>query len=151
MNTRRFARSWQRWCGLTALVLLTALLGGCGGSGPYPVEGRVVWKDGSAAKELEGGQIVFDLPEKQTSARGIIQADGTFRLTTNKPNDGALAGDHKVLVLETRKQLGGPDGINIAPGVMDARFYDPRTSDLQATVKPGTNKVTLTVDRAPRR
>jgi hypothetical protein len=34
---------------------------------------------------------------------------------------------------------------------MDARFYDPRTSDLQATVKHGTNNITLTVDRAPRR
>jgi hypothetical protein len=151
MNTTRFARSTQRWCGLTVVVLFTPLLGGCGGGGPYPVEGKVVWKDGSAAKELEGSQVVFDLPEKQTSARGIIQVDGTCRLTTNKPNDGALAGAYKVLVLETRKQLGGPDSTNIAPGVMDARFYDPRTSDLQATVKPGTNKITLTVDRAPRR
>jgi hypothetical protein len=150
MNRSRFACRVQRWGGLTIAILVSALLGGCG-SGIYPVEGKVVWKDGAPAKELAGSQVVFDLPEKQTSARGVIQEDGTFRLATNKPNDGALAGDYKVLVLETRKQVGGPDSSNIAPGVMDARYYDPRTSDLRATVKPGTNTITLTVDRTPRR
>jgi hypothetical protein len=130
--------------------LLTAFLSSCG-SGPNPVEGKVVWKDGSPAKELEGSQVVFDLPEKQTSARGIVRADGSFRLTTNKPDDGALAGDHKVAIIETRKQQGGPDSSNIAPGVMDARFYDLKTSGLTATVGPGPNKITLTVERALRR
>jgi hypothetical protein len=144
-------RSGQRCGVLTVAVLLTLLPGGCSTGGPYPVDGKVVWKDGSPARELEGSQVVFDLPEKQTSARGIVQSDGTFQLTTNKPNDGALAGEYKVLVLETRKQLGGPDGINIAPGVVDSRFYDPKTSDLQVTVKPGLNKIRLTVDRALRR
>jgi hypothetical protein len=134
-----------------AAVLLSAFLGGCGGGGPYPVEGQVVWEDGSPAKELAGSHVVFDLPEKHTSARGIVQADGTFRLTTTKPNDGALAGTYKVVVIETRKPLGGPDSDAIAPGVMDVRFYDPATSGLEATVKAGTNKVTLTVGRARRR
>ncbi len=135
---------------LTFAALLTVFLSGCG-SGVYPVEGTVVWEDGSPATELEGGQVVFDLPEKQTSARGVIRADGTFRLTTNKPDDGALAGEHQVLVIETRKSQGGPDSTVIAPGAMDPRFSDPKTSRLTATVKPGTNKITLTVERAPRR
>jgi hypothetical protein len=131
--------------------LVAACLSGCG-SGLHPVEGKVVWKDGSPAKELENGYVVFDLPEKQTSARGTIQGDGTFRLTTNKPNDGALAGDYKVLVVEIgRKPLGGPDATAIAPGAMDTKFSDPRTSGLTASVKPGTNQITLTVERAPRR
>ena len=62
-----------------------------------------------------------------------------------------LVPDKNGVVKVPRKQLGGPDSTNIAPGVMDARFYDPRTSDLHATVKPGVNKITLTVERAPRR
>ena len=131
------------------LMLALAILPfGCG-SGLYPVEGKVVWKDGSPAKELERGYVVFDLPEKQTSARGTIQADGTFRLTTNKPNDGALPGEYKVLVVEVgRKALGGPDATAIAPGAMDARFSDPSTTPLRATVVAGPNKITLTVERA---
>ena len=144
------ARGKRRGAGVTVAAFLTVFLGGCG-SGTYPVEGTVVWEDGSPAKELEGSQVVFDLPEKQTSARGIIRADGTFRLSTNQPDDGALPGYHQVLIIETRKSQGGPDSTIIAPGAMNVRFSDPRTSGLTATVKPGTNKITLTVERTARR
>ena len=140
----------RTWSGLMAVLVLVPFLGGCG-SGIYPVEGKVVWKDGSPARELAGGQVIFDLPEKQTSARGTIQADGTFRLSTH-PRDGALAGDYKALILEIgRKPLGGPDGSALAPGAMDSRYSDPTTTDLRAKVQPGPNEITLTVERAPRR
>jgi hypothetical protein len=123
-------------------------LSGCG-SGIYPVEGQIVWQDGSPAKELARGFVIFDLPEKQTSARGTIQADGSFRLTTKKPDDGALPGDYKVLVIEVgRKALGGPDASAIAPGAMDSKYSDPSTTDLHATVAAGPNKLTLKVARA---
>jgi len=144
-----FARSRPRMVIFTTGIMLC--LSGCGGNGPFPVEGKVVWSDGSAARELEGSQVVFDLPEKQTSARGIVKADGSFRLTTNKPDDGALAGEHQVLIIETRKQQGGPESGVIAPGAMDSRYSDPRTSGLTATVKQGNNPITLKVDRTPRR
>lgn len=132
-------------------LFLAAFLAGCGGSGVYPVQGKVVWKDGSPATELAGSFVTFELPEKQTSARGTIQADGTFRLTTNKPDDGALAGEHKVLIVEVgRKPLGGPDATALAPGVMDSRYSDLATTDLTASVKPGTNQIELKIDRARR-
>ena len=135
-----------------SLLGLVLLLCGCGkGDGPFPVEGKVVWEDGTPATELANAIVIFDLPEKQTSARGNIQADGTFKLTTHKPNDGALAGDYKVLIIEVgRKSGGGPDPSDIAPGVMDSMYSDPTNTDLLATVKPGINQVTLTVKRAPR-
>jgi hypothetical protein len=151
MDLACFGPGGQRRSTLAVALLLTALLGGCGG-GTYPVEGQVVWKDGSPAKELEGSFVLFEMPEKQTSAKGTIQADGSFQLTTNKTNDGALPGEHTVLVVEIgRKHLGGPDGTALAPGVMDARFSDPRTSGLKATVEPRTNKITLTVEHPARR
>jgi hypothetical protein len=136
---------------MVVVLLVAALLTGCG-SGTYPVEGQIVWKDGSPAKELKGSFVLFELPEQKTSARGMIDADGSFRLTTNKPNDGALPGEHTVLIVEVgRQHLGGPDSSALAPGVMDARFSDPRTSGLKATVKPGVNKITLTVEHPARR
>lgn len=145
MGIARFAG-----CGLTLAVLLPVLLTGCG-SGLCPVEGQVLWKDGTPAKELAGSQVIFDLPEKQTSSRGTIQADGSFRLTTNKADDGALAGEYKVMIIEVgRKPRGGPDATELAPGIVDSRYADPSTTDLQATVKPGAPKITLTVERAPR-
>lgn len=136
--------------GVTATALfLIVFLSGCG-SGVYPVEGKVVWNGGAIAKELEGSHVVFELPERKTSARGIIQADGTFRLSTHKPNDGAPAGEYKVLILEDRKNANA-EGTLLAPALLDPRFADLKKSGLTATVNPGANTITLTVERAKAR
>lgn len=148
MDRQRTQLPGLRWWVPTLALVLTVPLAGCG-SGIHPVEGTVTWKDGTPAKELEGALIVFDLPEKQTTARGSVQADGTFRLTTKTDGDGALAGDYKVLITERRKAGGGPDPSEMAPGYMDIRYSDPRTTDLTATVKPGRNTITLVVERNP--
>jgi hypothetical protein len=129
-------------------LLLVPMLAGCGGSGIHPVEGQVVWKDGTPATDLAGSLIMFESAEKQTSSRGQIEADGSFHLTTEKENDGAPLGEHTVLIIEVgRQSIGGPDGTNIAPAKVDTRYMTPATSDLKATVKPGENKITLTVER----
>jgi len=118
---------------------------GCGSGGIYPVEGQLVWKNGSPAKELENSLIFFEQPEKQMSARGQIKADGSFRLTTIKENDGAPAGEHTVRVLEVGRKAIGEGGTQLAPSKIDTRYASHATSDLKATVKPGANKITLTV------
>src|SRR5436190_14791395 len=124
-------------CRALAAAVLCIGLTGCGES-LTSVDGQVVWKDGSPAKELAGSHVVFDLPEKKTGARGIVQADGSFKLTTAKPDDGALPGDYKVAIIEAaRKAAGGPDASAIAPGLMDPKFYDASSSGLTATLKPG--------------
>jgi hypothetical protein len=130
-------------------LLVVILAGGCG-SGIHPVEGTVVWEDGTPAKELEGSHVVFDLPELHLGARGVVQADGSFRLTTNTPDDGAMVGEHTVYVLERRK-LVTLGGTTLAPGIMEARFASAATSGLKATVAAGKNHITLTVVCAARR
>jgi hypothetical protein len=136
-----------RWLTRVALLVAVVMVGGCGGHGPYPVEGTVVWEDGSPARELANAQVVFDLPEKQISSRGSVQADGTFRLTTHKPNEGALPGDYKVMVLEVGRKTMPGDATQLMPGAMDSMYSDPSTTTLTATVKPGTNAITLKVKR----
>src|SRR5262249_52972333 len=102
------------------------------------------------AKELEGSHVVFEQPEASQSARGIVRADGTFRLTTLKPDDGAPAGEYKVLIVENRKNA-NKEGTVLMPAVLDPRYADLEKSGLREVVKAGTNKVTLTVERAPGR
>jgi hypothetical protein len=131
----------------SALLLLS--LAGCA-PGIYPVAGKVVWKDGAAATELVDGHIIFELPEEDLTARGIIQADGTFRMSTNTPSDGAREGEHQVSILELRGPA-RPGSESPAPGIMDARFSNPATSGLTANVKPGNNQITLTVERAAKK
>jgi hypothetical protein len=143
------SRSGRRWAVPASALFVAAALGGCSSNGPQPVEGVVVWEDGSPATELANAQVVFDLPEKQTSARGSVRPDGTFRLTTFKPDDGALPGEYrKVMVLEVGRKTVPGDSTRLMPGVIDTRYADPSTTDLSATVGPGVNKITLKVKRA---
>lgn len=80
-----------------APVLLA--LGGCGPSRPAvaPVTGQITI-DG---KPVTSG-VVFFYPENGRMATGRIDTDGRYRLGTFTPTDGALPGDHRV-VIESRK------------------------------------------------
>lgn len=122
---------------------------GCG-PGMGQIEGKIVWSDGSPAKELSGGQVVFESEELKTSARGEIDSEGHFRLRTNKPDDGAAVGEYAVAIIEHRLSTGG-EGSSLAAPKIETRYYDMKTSNLKATVKPGVNPVTLTVERAVRK
>jgi len=138
--------TWQI-CRFAFALLLAAALLGCG-SGYYPVDGQVEWKDGKPATELAGSLVIFECAEKKSSAQGVIQADGKFKLTSLNANDGAPEGEHVVLVMEVgRKPQGGPDGTNLAPSKIDTRYASPSTSDLRATIKRGVNTITLSVER----
>ena len=77
------------------MTLLAVVLAGCGGRRVSPVQG-VVTLDG----EPVAGATVSFLPDGEGGrpATGFTAADGTFRLTTYQTDDGALAGDYRVLV-----------------------------------------------------
>lgn len=78
----------------TLSVVLAAV--GCGGgSGPVPVRG-VVKLDG---QPVANASVVF-IPQAPggREAYGSTDANGAFRLTTTKPDDGALPGKYKVVI-----------------------------------------------------
>lgn len=78
-------------------LLVIVLVAGCGASGttPVPVSG-VLKLDG---KPLDGAVVTFE-PQAPggKAAFGTVGADGTFRLTTDDPGDGALPGKYKVFI-----------------------------------------------------
>jgi hypothetical protein len=138
-------------CRHTLLLLLAALLlsstSGCGAA-KYPVEGKVVWMDGTPAKELAGGMVVFESTEAPKAARGVIQEDGSFRLTTERPDDGAAPGPYRVLVIQPEPD----DSIRPRPPLaMDMRFGAFETSGLTYTVQPGKNEPVFKVERFRRK
>jgi hypothetical protein len=132
---------------LGALVLLIGLttLSGCGAS-MGQVEGKIVWSDGSPAKELAGGQVIFESQQMRITARGEIGPNGEFTLRTAKEGDGAQVGEYDVAIVEHRVATGG-EGSPVAPQKLPDKYYDFKTSGLKATVKPGNTPVTLTVER----
>jgi hypothetical protein len=78
-----------------ALAAVLAAVGCGAGSGPVPVRG-VVKLDG---QPVANASVVF-IPETSggREAYGSTDANGAFRLTTTKPDDGALPGKYKVVI-----------------------------------------------------
>jgi hypothetical protein len=128
------------------LVAVLGLAAGCGGR-MGQVDGKVVWADGGPATELEGSEVVFESAALGLSARGTVGPDGTFRLRTEQPDDGAPVGDYRVAVAENQRNA-NPEGTLLHPPVLDQKYRDFKTSGLTATVSPGVTPVTLTVTKA---
>jgi len=66
---------------------------------------------------------------------GSIKSDGTYELTTDNPGDGALVGEHKVMVVAidnaTRKS------------VIPDKYQAPTSTPLSRTVKEADNAIDI--------
>jgi hypothetical protein len=140
----------RSFLGTAVLVALLALLVGCRDDGrlpTYDVAGKVVFSDGAP---LPGGWILFESPESRLAARGIIEADGTFRLGTYEEHDGAVAGRQLVAITPAAPRGYDPDR-GTAPPVIDPKYSHMDTSGIELVVQPASkNDFTITVER-PRR
>ncbi|MCA9229839.1 MAG: hypothetical protein KDA57_04250 [Planctomycetales bacterium] len=97
-NALELRRLFPSGCLLFVILVLSAL--GCGDSkGLVPVEG-VVLIEGAP---MPGGKILLTPYGKGKPSAGMIQADGTFSLSTYSMNDGAKPGQHRVLVIDDTK------------------------------------------------
>jgi hypothetical protein len=123
--------------------LAVLLISGCGKSGLYRVEGKVVFPDGTP---LTAGTVEFNPLDKDAilAPRGEIEADGTFRASTHKEGDGAPPGDYRVAITPPDElEPGRP-----RPLPYDRRFKTFETSGLEYTVKEGRNEFfTITVEK----
>ena len=95
-NTRHFDFQAQ-WLILVAMATILAAAGCSGKPRPYPVNGQATFDDGAP---LTGGRIEVRSLEHPLVARGSVDRDGKFTLTTYEPNDGAVAGKHEVLIVQ---------------------------------------------------
>jgi hypothetical protein len=127
--------------GLILFFLLTVI--GCGGRKLYPVEGKVVFKDGSP---LMGGMVIFEPVDKEIKmgARGEIQFDGHFQLGTEQERDGALEGRYKVLVKPARPKK--VDERNPPPPALHSRYQALDTTPLEFTVTKDKSKNCFTIE-----
>jgi hypothetical protein len=111
----------------------------------YAARGRVTFRDGTAV----GAGLVEARPveaPRPVMARGDIQADGTFTLSTFKLGDGAIKGRHRAIV---RPKISGHEGSEVTAVPIDARFGSYETSGLSFTVTENAakNEFTLVVER----
>jgi hypothetical protein len=122
-------------------LLLVVLAAGCGNKGIYPVSGQLVDPDGKPITGMKGGAVELEGVDVKASANGSIDEEGRFRITTEKPGDGAHLGKHKVAI--TRPYY-GPE--QPAPHVIQPKYESLETSGLEITVEPRSNVIKLTVE-----
>jgi hypothetical protein len=125
-----------------AITVVLPGLSGCGGPRLYPVHGKVTWENGAEARELVGGMVICESVDGQVGARGDIEQDGSFQLSTYKPADGVLPGKYRVAVVEYSPKEPPP------PPIIDRAFSRVEGSGLEINVERTKNEVTLKVRRA---
>jgi hypothetical protein len=135
--------------GLILAGLLPLLLAGCGSRSlpTYRAGGKVVFPDG---KPLGGGWVWFESVQgaQIPGSRGQIQLDGSFQLTTYRPNDGAVEGEHRALVTPPPPE-GGLKQLKLVTMLINPRFSQFETSGLKFAVTrdPARNQFTIEVER----
>jgi hypothetical protein len=106
-----------------------------------PVEGQVIWK----GKPLAEATITFHpdewKPDPGTRApRAETGADGRFKLSTYKEDDGAPQGKYTVTLLY-RKHAVQRNGGMFGPNLLPKQYESPETSDLKVEIVEGANVV----------
>ncbi|TWT38760.1 hypothetical protein [Blastopirellula retiformator] len=128
---------------LYLLTAVTLAIGCAAESKTHPVNGKVQLSDGTP---VQRGIVEFRTIGEDgatINAHGKIEPDGTFQLTTFEELDGAVLGEHQVIVLNPATTDGGP--VVRAPYPDRYRRYE--SSDLKVTVEPGPNDIVVELSR----
>jgi hypothetical protein len=124
---------------VAALVLVSSLVG-CGRSGPEmaSVSGKVMYQ----GKPVPKGTIAFiPVSASGRTATGAIGPDGSYRLQTEEPADGAQLGEYKVTIsAHDEPVLDYTPAVPVKPKLLvPAQYEDPEKSELKKTVVRGSN------------
>ena len=133
------------------MILGTVSVSGCSQSPEptYPVHG-VVSINGNRP---QGGIVIFESVTpgpsgKRFSARGMIDSDGQYCLSTFGEDDGAVAGNHRVGVLQEEdmhpsSRSPEAEAARMRIVKIPPRYQSPETSNLTYEVKPEENTIDI--------
>lgn len=106
-----------------------------------PVRGQLFYEGTPAAGAYVVFQRIDGQDKRAVRAEGMVEADGSFTLSTYRANDGVPEGDYAVTVV-WRKPFVDGNG-KPGPNILPARYAKAETSGLKAIIKPGPNDVVL--------
>lgn len=124
------------------IAVVSCAMTGCG-ERLYRVKGNVTFE----GKPLSWGGSISFVPTgtvKIREAGSVINEDGTFELMTNKPGDGAMAGDYRVVIhqVTAKEPKNSGDNGKAASGLwlphaerIPAKYSDSYNSPLSAKVE----------------
>jgi hypothetical protein len=131
-----------------ALILWVAIFTGCSSEGDaelVSVKGRVLLDGAPLAKGA-----VITIPAQGRGARGEIDADGRFELTTGDLGPGAVVGLHHVGVVATDAASDATNPEAPRTYLVPPQYANPELSGLTIEVKAqGENAPTLELSSKP--
>jgi len=119
------------------LATVVGLTSGCAERPPttYPTVVTITYPDN---KPVVGAQVALRSDDGKSNARGTTDSDGSCRLSTFEPEDGAVLGHHTVIVARPPLR-GDPDVPYTGPKIAD-KFANLATSGLEVTVTEDASK-----------
>ena len=125
-------------CALLMIFAIAIVAGGCSKQGRMetaPVSGKVTYR----GKAVPTGTVMF-VPGEGPAATGEIGSDGSYKLTTFSPGDGAVIGTHKVTItaLQGMGNVLPEQRSATPPPLVPAKYLSGETSGLVAEVKAKT-------------
>jgi hypothetical protein len=131
---------------VAALGLMIGAIAGCSESierpKTLPVRGKVTYKGQPVPK----GTVTFQ-PDQGQPAVGELQDDGSYRLTTFAPGDGALPGHHRVFIIantaDPTKMPGSSPGWTPPKDLVPKKYNTAETSGLEATVSADKSDISF--------
>ena len=148
MAHRRFA-ALRDAARLAGLAILTMPWGGCSNDQvpTYPVRGRVEFPD---REPIRTGIVELQSLEAGLNARGNIARDGSFVLGTYASDDGAIAGEHRAIVVQlfAVDSIQDTDIVHDHGDAVDPKYADYATSGLTFEIEPKENVLRIVVERA---
>jgi hypothetical protein len=131
---------------LVGTLLSLCTLTGCGNNGrlnTYPVEGKL-FVAGMPAGNANVYFYPLD-PGQQRVPVAITAPDGSFRLTTLRPGDGAPPGRYDVTVIWPDYAIPRDECADPLHDRLKLQCADRNKTKLHAVVRPGKNEVVLRV------
>lgn len=134
--------AWNSPRGIGAPALCLLLLAGCGDGTPArtPVRGQVYYQ----GRPLAHGLIVFtpdaDRGGSGPSAKGDIQPDGSYHLSTDG-HPGVVVGWHRVAVAAVERPPVAGQPYQRPRTLLPNRYSDPALSGQVREVRPGKENV----------
>ena len=116
-----------------------------GGHPPYPTSGQVLVNGQPAADALVIFYHVEDWGSRSIVPQAWTDSEGRFVLSTYAMDDGAPAGDYRVVV----EWPAYHSGRNIGPDKLGGKFAKPESSGLTAHVDKGPNELSPFDLKAP--
>ena len=97
---------------------------------------------------MRTGSVEFESKDHELTASGRIEPDGSFSLGTYALGDGAVAGNHRVIVVQFIVNDGTINHTMDHGTPVPARYAAYETSGLSVTVAERENDCTLTLSKA---